>query len=347
MPCLNEASYIEPLLEAVRQQDWPVSEVVIADCGSTDGTLERIAAFQRRVAEFPLRVISCLTASTPMALNAAIDSATSEIAIRLDGHSRPDPGYVRRSVESLMNAGASVVGGTWHVEPGAATPMGRAIAQAVSHPFGAGDARYRIGVHDGRARSVDTVPFGSFRKELWTRLGGFDERLLANQDYEFNYRVRRAGLQVVLDPSIQSAYTARPTLRALASQYFRYGWWKAEMLKRHPRSLRWRQAIPAVFVAGLVGLSLAAIWSPIASRGLGLLVAVYGAAVLAATVHCAWLRRDWRVASLLPSIFAVIHLVWGVGLLVNLLTAGHLPLGMRFGQLPPRSADKHLRDSRI
>src|SRR5205823_5414962 len=89
------------------------------------------------------------------------------------------------------------------------------------------------------------------RKSLWQDLGGFDERLWSNEDYDFNFRVRERGLEVLLDPAIRCTYYARPTLRSLARQYSRYGWWKARMLLHHPRSIRWRQLIPAMLVPGL------------------------------------------------------------------------------------------------
>ena len=130
---------------------------------------------------------------------------------------------------------AANVGGVWDIRPGGEGWVARSIAAAVAHRLGAGDAGYRAGA---RAGEVDTVPFGAFDRRWLERVGAFNEELLTNEDYEYNYRLRQAGGMIWLDPSIRCVYFARPTLSALARQYWRYGFWKAHMLTRYPRSLR-------------------------------------------------------------------------------------------------------------
>src|SRR3989304_7761914 len=119
--------------------------------------------------------------------------------------------------------------------------MARPIAAAASPPLGAGDAGYRVG---SQAGEVDTVPFGAFRREWLERVGGYDESLQTNEDYELNVRLRRAGGKIWFDPSIRSVYYARSDLAQLWRQYYRYGFWKARMLLRYPGSIRWRPALP-------------------------------------------------------------------------------------------------------
>jgi GT2 family glycosyltransferase len=167
---------------------------------------------------------------------------------------------------------------------------------------------------------VDTVPFGAFHKSLFERVGGFDETLLTNEDYEFNTRVRQAGGVVWLDPEIRSTYIARGSLGALARQYWRYGYWKFRMLQRHPGSLRWRQAIPPLFVASLIVLSALSIFIPAMRIPLLIELLVYGLLLLGAGVQAA-LRR--RAALLLPGVMAAIasmHLAWGSGFLWSLIS---------------------------
>jgi succinoglycan biosynthesis protein ExoA len=325
VPCYNEAAHIPDLLEAIRDQTLRPSEIVIADCRSTDDTLARIAADPFCSLLPPIHVISCEVRSTPLAVNRAIEASRGEIIVRLDGHSRPDRDYIERCLHVLDTPEAGVVGGIWRIRPGADTRTAAAIALAAAHPFGAGDALYRTGHGLTAPRDVDTVPFGCFRRSLWERLGGFDEHFLANQDYEFNYRVRRAGARVVLDPRIRATYTARSTVWGLARQYFRYGWWKAETLKRHPRSLRWRQAVPAGFVAALVLLGAASLADPRAALALAGLLLFYGTVAGAAAVHCLAKTRQWILLPYLPVVFATIHIMWGLGLLTNALTAGRWP----------------------
>ena len=323
IPCRNEGEQIKRLLEALRLQDTQVPEVIVVDGASTDDTPAILEGYRASHCDFPLKVISQHSGGIPASLNAAIRVAQGEVIVRLDAHSIPARSYVRRAVDGLAEPGAAIVGGLWRIEPGRDTRVGRAIAQAVAHPMGAGDATYRIGTTDASCREVDTVPFGCFHKSLWEELGGFDERLQTNEDYDFNYRARLRSRRVVLDPMLSCVYVARPTLSALASQYFRYGWWKAEMLRKHPRALRWRQAAPAAFLAALVALSLASLVSPAASGMLAVLILAYLGGVILASVHACVRERVWQSVPVLPVVFAVIHLCWGAGFLLNFLSLGH------------------------
>jgi cellulose synthase/poly-beta-1,6-N-acetylglucosamine synthase-like glycosyltransferase len=210
-----------------------------------DGASEIRPAVVRQAAaawrDISIRIVDNPARTIPTALNRAIGAARGDVLVRLDAHSIPAEDYVRRCVESLKTTGAANVGGVWEIQPRGRGWIPRAIAAAAGHPLGAGDARYRI---HGRAGPVDTVPFGAFQRDWLRRVGPFDENLLANEDYEFNYRLRQAGGVVWFDPSIRSAYYARGSLAELWRQYARYGYWKARMLLLHPRSLRWRQALP-------------------------------------------------------------------------------------------------------
>src|SRR5258706_16067064 len=251
VPCYNEEKRIHFLLDAIFAQTYPRTQidVTIADGHSSDRTREVITDFRRAHPDLHLRVVDNHAQSIPAALNHAIEASSGEIIIRLDAHSGPYPDYVERIVAALEAGKAQNVGGVWEIHPGAETWMAKSIAVAAAHPLGVGDALYR---HAREAAYVDTVPFGAWRRTLLDKIGGYDESLLANEDYEFNARIRQAGGKIWLDPSIRSIYFARSTFGSLAKQYFRYGFWKWHMLRRYPGTLRWRQALPPLFVASLV-----------------------------------------------------------------------------------------------
>jgi glycosyltransferase involved in cell wall biosynthesis len=310
VPCFNEERTIGLLLQAIRDQTAaPESlEVLLADGGSTDGTRQVIADFARRHRELSLRVIDNPTRSIPSALNRAIAQARGEVILRLDAHSIPQPDYVEQCVRVLGRTGAANVGGAWEIHPSAPTWIARSIAAAAGHRLGAGDARYRT---SGQAGAVDTVPFGAFPRAWLERAGTFDETLLTNEDYEYNVRLRQAGGVVWFDPAIRSIYFARPTLGELARQYARYGFWKARMLRRYPGTLRWRQALPPVFVLAAAVLLLSAPWLRLSLWILGLQWALYAGAILTAGVAQARLRRDPALAAGMPLALAVMHLAWG------------------------------------
>ena len=194
---------------------------------SSDGTRKVINEFQEAHPDLLIRVLDNPARNIPHALNLGIAAARGEIIARMDAHAVPSAGYVRRCVAVLEEGSAGIVGMPCRVRPAENTVTARAIALGVSHPFGIGDAKYRLTTAGETQEDVDTVAFACFRKSLWSALSGFDEKLLTNEDYDFNYRARARGSRVVLDRLAHCDYFARPTLGKLASQYSRYGAWKA------------------------------------------------------------------------------------------------------------------------
>ncbi len=318
VPCYNEEKRIHFLLDAVFAQTYPRHrlDLTIADGHSTDGTRELIAAFQREHPDLKLQVVDNSVRSIPAALNCAIKASGGEIILRLDAHSAPYPDYVANSVTALEAGKGDNVGGIWEIRPGAETWVARSIAVAAAHPLGVGDALYR---HAKEAASVDTVPFGAWRRVLLDKVGGYDESLLANEDYEFNARIRQSGGKIWLDPSIRSNYFARATFGSLAQQYFRYGFWKFKMLRRYPGTLRWRQALPPVFVLSLVGsASLAGFW-PLFKWGLALELLGYFGILGLVGLQLSLKRKEFFLFLGLPLAIAVMHITWGSGFLWSIL----------------------------
>lgn len=318
VPCFNEQATIALLLQALFDQTFPRSdmEVLIADGQSTDGTRTVIARFQSEHPGFDIRIIDNLKRNIPAGLNAALAAAVGDIVIRLDAHSVPAPDYVARCVDDLEKGLGNNVGGVWEIQPGAATFTARAIAAAAAHPMGVGDAVYR---YADRAGEVDTVPFGCFLRDYLVNIGGFDETLLSNEDYELNTRIRKQGGKVYLDPAIRSVYFARPTLAGLAKQYFRYGFWKLRMLKRYAASLRWRQALPPIFTGSILILAIGALFSPLARILLLIELAMYFVTLMAGSIPIGQKKHDLRFIIGIPISIAVMHFSWGAGFLWSLV----------------------------
>lgn len=318
VPCYNEQSTIRLLLDALYAQTYSRAdlEVIIADGQSTDATRRQIEEFQRMHLDLDVRVVENEKRTIPSGLNRAIAAARGEYIVRLDAHSIPRPDYVERCVSDLRSGLGDNVGGVWEIHPRGPGWQARAVAAAAAHPLGVGDARYR---YTERAQEVDTVPFGAFRRALIGRIGPFDESLLTNEDYEFNTRVRQSGGKVWLNPDIRSVYYARPDLPALARQYWRYGFWKARMLRRYPQTLRWRQALPPAFVLSLIFFALLSPFWPPARWALGLETAIYVGVLLLFGLRTAVRKNDFTLIGGLPLAIATMHLSWGTALLWSLL----------------------------
>jgi glycosyltransferase involved in cell wall biosynthesis len=320
VPCYNEQSTIRPLLEALRSQTFPrpEMEVIIADGMSTDRTRQAIASFQNDFPDLEVRLVDNTARTIPAGLNCAIEAARGEFIVRLDAHSKPYPDYVANCVKVHAAGGGDNVGGVWEIQPGAQTWIANSIAVAASHPLGVGDAMYRLAAS---ASEVDTVPFGSYRRTLIEKIGAYNESLLTNEDYEFNTRIRKSGGRVWLDPSIRSIYFSRSTLGELIRQYWRYGFWKWRMLRRFPDTIRWRQALPPLFVLSLIGLALISILFPIASWLFVAELIFYFSVLLLAGAYAAWKHRKPYLLFGLPLAISAMHFAWGSGFLWSTLTS--------------------------
>jgi glycosyltransferase involved in cell wall biosynthesis len=319
VPCYNERETIGALLRAIAEQDYPTEEmeVVIADGRSTDDTLKVIEAFAFSHRKLDIRVVDNPDRSIPAGLNRALRAARGVVILRLDAHSKPDPDYVSRTLEVLRRTEAANVGGRWRIKPSSNTAIARSIARAVSHPIGAGGARYRT---SGESGPVETVPFGAFPRRWIERVGDFNEDLLSNEDYEYNVRLRQAGGLVWFDPSIRTDYYARPTLRALAGQYTRYGFWKARMLLRHPTSIHWRQVLPALFTLTTFVLLMASLFWPWARLLLAVELGLYIMICTLAGIREAIWEGDWVLAPGVVLALWTSHFAWGTGFYRGLLT---------------------------
>ena len=250
IPCRNEAKWIETCLESIAANDFPKDqlEVLVLDGMSTDGTQSIVEAFTAshgwvRLLENPRR-------TAPAALNIGIAAARGRVIMRMDAHNEYPTDYISKLVHWLEKSGADNVGGLWITRPSSDTAMAKAIAFGCSHPFGVGNARYRTGVTE--PCEADTVPFGCYRRDVFDRVGMFDEELVRNQDIEFNLRVRGAGGSILLVPDVKSYYHARTSLRLLWRTHSQNGYFNVCVVRKTRGRLISRQVVPPLFVLALL-----------------------------------------------------------------------------------------------
>ncbi len=255
MPVRNEATFVARSLGAVLAQDYPADrmEIIVADGMSTDGTR---GVVQMLRAEHPnLRMIDNPGKIVPTGLNAALDAACGDILIRVDGHSEVAPDFVRQNVSVMQEqVEAWCVGGP--LIHHARSHSGRAIAIAMAHPVGVGNALHHFAGYEGWSQGV---PFPAFRRWVFQKVGRFEEQLVRNQDDEFNYRIMQAGGRIYISPRIRYLYFVRERLLQLFKQYFQYGFWRIPVMRKHHRPTSLRQLAPPLFLLSVVGLILLAI----------------------------------------------------------------------------------------
>jgi succinoglycan biosynthesis protein ExoA len=313
LPIRNEVHCIQRSVEAVFHQDYPLHnmEVLVADGMSDDGTRDIVLGYQQK---FPnVKLIDNPGKIVSTGMNAALRVANGEIIIRVDGHTIISTDYVRQCIDALHSSGADNVGGRMNAI-GKGT-FGEAVALATSSPFGVGGARFHYSTQE---EWVDTVYMGTWGREVFDKIGLFDEELVRDQDDEFNYRLREAGGKIFLSPKIKSNYYVRSSPSALWNQYYQYGYWKVRVLQKHPKQMRLRQFIPPVFTVVLI-LSLLMtfifIWGWIIFT---LVMGSYLGLNLTASFITAS-KKGWKHFSILPLTFVILHLSYGLGFLIGLI----------------------------
>jgi succinoglycan biosynthesis protein ExoA len=317
VPMLNEAAHVESLVADIAAQDFAGEiEVVVADGGSTDDSTGRLRAAAARQ-DVSVELIVNSSGWVSHGLNACLEHAKGDLIVRLDCHTRYPADYVRKLAVAAEETGAWCVGGV--ATPVGRKPTERAAACATASPFG-GVHWTRQGGRGDRVE-VDTVYCGAFRPETFDMAGTFDESLRRNQDDELSLRMRRAGGQVVLDPSIHAYYRPRDSYRAAFSQYYEYGFWKIAVMKKHRRVVSGRSLVPLAFVGSVAVLGLASASQPAARRLLGAELALYGVSAIGFGAASIGKRREpLRLLPRVVAFFLTYHVAYGVGLLGGIFT---------------------------
>lgn len=316
VPIRNEELYLRTCLNSLLQQTYPSEryEVIVVDGRSSDRSREIIEDFAHH---FPnVRCVDNPAAIAPVAMNIGIRCGQGSIIIRADGHSFYSKNYVENCVKYLQLTGADNVGGPWITVPADGSFGACLVAAILSNPFGVGDSRFRIGHKEGL---VKTVPFGAFRREIFDRVGMYNEKLVRNQDNELNARIRQAGGRIYQTPALQTEYHPVEKLGNLLRQTFRTSQWHFFTIRNNAAALCPRHFAPLVFLLLVTTLLLA---SFIGGGG-----ATFGALILLSTLYlltgfsfaAARSRRfGFAVVSVLPFACFCFHLAYGLGTLVGL-----------------------------
>ena len=315
VPCRNEARYIRACLDSILATAYPPDrlEVLVVDGQSSDGTANIVREYAAqhslvRLLDNPRRVV-------PTALNLGIQAASGEIIARMDAHVVYPPEYLPRLVQGLQEHHVDNIGGCMVTLPADGTATAQAIAIALSHPFGVGNARFRIGAPEPLL--VDTVPFGCYPREVFKRIGTFDEEMVRNQDDEFNNRLIQRGGRVMLLPDVVCYYYARGSYAQLGRMYYQYGAFKPLAARKAGRIMTVRQLVPAAFITTLAASLIGAIFWPWSAVVAGAVAGMYALGILGCALRVAR-THGFRCAVAIAAVFPVIHTSYGFGFLRGL-----------------------------
>lgn len=313
IPTRNEGTYVGPCLRSILEGTYPQErmEILVVDGCSEDRTREIVREFAAR--HTSVRLLENAARVVPHAMNIGIRAAKGEFIVRMDAHATYPADYVAQLLTWKERLGADNVGGVFVTQPACDSSEARAVAVVLSHWFGVGNAWSRLEGMDTPAE-VDTVPFGCYRRNVFDRIGLFDEVFVRNQDDEFNARLKKAGGKIFLVPEIKIQYVARSSLRKLGLMLYQYGYFKPLVALRLGRPATWRQLVPPVFTVALLGLPFAALAVPwTLLLWIGVIVS-HGTVNLAVSVRQAQ-RKGWKLFPLLFGAFLLAHVAYGLGYL--------------------------------
>jgi glycosyltransferase involved in cell wall biosynthesis len=317
LPCRNEEAHIADCLRSILAGDYPndLMEILVIDGESTDTTPDIVREIARDHPEIELLRNSA--GITPAGLNAGIRRAKGSVIARVDGHARLPTDYFRQLVRALRDYGADCVGGVCEIRPSRWSAYGAALARALNHRFGVGNSPFRVGAPE--VCEADTALFGCWPRDLFDRVGVFDESLVRSQDMDFSSRIRANGGRIFLLPHVRCTYYARPGFVENWHYNFGNGYWVTYPWITRGTRFSWRHFVPGLFV-GVLAIGLALSPTRVGRRLLWAALGAYLSANLAASASL--LDTDSPGASMLtPVAFASLHVSYGVGSLAGVVRA--------------------------
>ena len=311
IPCRNEEKYIGKCFDSIIRQDFPKEnlEVLVIDGMSEDKTKEIVAKYASKYSF--IKLLDNSKKFTPFGLNIGVKEAKGEIILRMDAHASYEKDYISKCLKYLKEYNADNVGGILKTLPAENTISAEAIALSLSHPFGVGTSYFRLGAKE--PREVDTVFGGCYKREVFEKIGLFNENLKRSQDIEFNLRLKRAGGKILLVPNIISYYYPKSNFKDFFKHNFSDGIWTTYPLKFGIRIFSLRHLIPLFFVLSLICFLFFSLISKISLLIFLTIFFLYLFLNFLFSFQISIREKDFRYIFLMPIAFSARHFGYGSG----------------------------------
>ncbi len=312
IPVYNEEKYLTDVFLSLENQDYPqeFTETIFVDGNSQDKSIEILNEYSQNKKN--VYIFSNPKKIVPISMNIGIKNAKGEYVIRLDSHAKYNKDYISKCVETLEKTGADNVGGAIRLIGD--TAVQKAIKLATTCSFGIGNSGFHFENYQGY---VDTVYLGAYKKDIFEKIGLYDEELVRNQDDELNYRLTKSGGKIFMSQEIVSYYYPRPSLKKLWTQYYEYGYWKVRVIQKHKFPASIRHLVPGLFVISIVMGTILSFY-----KGLGLIILVplllsYMPLLIYFSIKQS-LKHKFYNFFLVASVFLILHFSYGTGFIKGL-----------------------------
>lgn len=315
--CFNEESFIKNCLNSLIGQDYPKDnlEILFIDGMSNDETRKIIKNYSEKYSF--VKLLDNPNRITPCAFNIGIKESRGDAIFLLGAHAKYEKDYISKCVEHLKESGADNVGGIIKTIPKDNSIIAKSIAFCLSHPFGVGSSFFRMDMD--KPREVDTVFGGCYKKEIFDKVGLFNEKLKRSQDIELNSRIRKEGGKIMLFPDIVSYYYPQTSLTGFLKHNFQDGIWSTYPLKFDIKIFSFRHLIPLIFVSFLLISSLLGLVFSFFSFLFYFVFSLYLLAIIVFSFSISKREKDWDYLFVMPIVFLIRHFGYGLGSLWGLI----------------------------
>lgn len=313
----NAEDKLKTSLDSLTKQNYPHSliEVILVDSNSTDNTKKVFKKFQEYNKDFKRIVILDNPKKTlPCGWNVALKKVKGDLILRVDAHSYFPNDFILNNVKEIEK-GEDIVGGHLiSVCDDSKSSWQRMLLITVKSLFGSGIAKFR---RQETREYVDTLAHAMYRKKVFDKVGMYNENLARTEDNEMHYRMREAGFKFLLSPNIVSYQIVRSSLKGMIKQKYNNGKWIGITMHYSPKCFSLYHFVPLVFVLALfISMVFLLIGFPYFMYILLSLYTIFNVINLISIIKNEGFSFTYL---LLPFIFFLLHLAYGIGTLVGLL----------------------------
>lgn len=308
IPCRNEEVFISKCLDTILENDYPKdkTEILVIDGESSDNTVDIVSTY---LIEYPfIKIFHNPGKIFPAAVNIGIRESMGDLVFIIGAHAQYDEKYISSCVAASMKYNADNVGGVLITCSQNSTLTGDIITSALSNPFGVGNSTFRTGSE--KIVEADTVFGGCYKRDVFEKIGLFNENLISTSDYEFNKRLKRSEGKIILIPDIKVRYYTRTTFYSFLVNNFRNGYWSIYPIAFvHYMPVSVRHVIPLLFLLLLISLFVLSLFFQFFKYALISILVLY----FTVAVFFSMKTLKLKTGIFLPLFFFILHLSYGLG----------------------------------